>query len=629
MVKKLFCCLLVLGVLGVVTPVTAAPPTPQVGAAFVQEGRRLSPCYTGCGGVTGVPSSNEAYEQEVVEMVNEIRLNNNPPLPPLKRAAALDDAARYHATDMGVDNYFPNDPLVSHATYDRDANKKLLYVCACDERVETYYDFIAMAENSAAGQSTPTDVMNSWMNSTGHRNNILSTSNWEIGVGYYQGSGDYYRYWNQDFGRREGVYPIVINREAAETDNYEVNLYIYGSGAWDEMRLRNDDGNWTDWQMFQNEFVWGLPQVVGMHTVWVALRRGGQTTTSSDSIYLTKGYVAPTLNDLPDELTFTYDAATGQLTPPLHVVTLTNITSPAAITWTLAAQGTWFAATPASGVTPGTFAISPTTFITNRTATYSGVVTVTATNPDDTANPVQQIDLTLEVIAKPTLGDLPDALSFTYHALQDEMAPPTHSLQLKNVITEDPIQWEVMTSGDWFTASALTGETPATLLITPTMFITDQLKTYTGAIMVTAVSPTTTVNAVQHVALSLDVRVPTLGALPDKVPFVYSIQTGRLRPASYTITPRNVGSEDALQWSVSTDARWAQITPTTGTTPQSFTVTPLDFSTMVIFLYTGTITVTVDSPTLVGGSPYTMPLTLDVVEVDILKVYLPLVLRDL
>lgn len=631
MYKKLFCCGLVLGMLSIAAPAIAAPPDPQLGTAFARETPRLAPCYTGCGGITGAPSSNEGFEQDVVERVNAVRAEQNPPLPPFKRVALLDDAARYHTVDMGTDDYFPSPPgFTGHATYDRNGNNALVYVCACDERVETFYNYIAMAENSAAGYDSPTAVMNGWMSSDGHRSNILSTSNWEIGMGYYaDGGSHYYHYWNQDFGRRAGVYPIVINREAAETVNYQVNLYVYGSGDWPEMRLRNNDGAWTDWRAFQTELTWNLPTVIGTHSVWVELRNGSKTTTSSDSIYLSQGYVAPTLSDVPDQFTFTYDSATGQVTPPLSVVTLTNLTSPAAIAWSLATSGSWFTVTPGSGTTPGSFTIAPTTFITNRTATYTGIVTVTATSPADTANPVKHIDLTLQVTAHPVMGDLPDALEFTYRALQDEMTPPAHTLQLENVFTDGPIQWQATTSGNWFTASVLSGQTPAVLVITPTTFITDQLGTYTGEIVVRAISPADTLNAVQRIALGMKVQVPTLGGLPDDLTFVYSIQSGRLRPSSHLLRPLNVGSDDVLHWSISTNAHWLQITPTVGMTPQTFKVTPVDFGTMTIFFYTGTVTVTVDSPTLVGGSPHAIPVTLDVVEVDSLEVYLPLVLRGL
>lgn len=53
-------------------------------------------------------------------------------------------------------------------------------------------------ENIAAGQQTPEDVMNSWMNSEGHRANILNASYTELGVGIAYG-GSYGIYWVQMF----------------------------------------------------------------------------------------------------------------------------------------------------------------------------------------------------------------------------------------------------------------------------------------------------------------------------------------------------------------------------------------------------------------------------------------------
>lgn len=53
-------------------------------------------------------------------------------------------------------------------------------------------------ENIAAGQKTANEVMNSWMNSSGHRANILNSKYTELGVGYYVG-GSYGTYWTQMF----------------------------------------------------------------------------------------------------------------------------------------------------------------------------------------------------------------------------------------------------------------------------------------------------------------------------------------------------------------------------------------------------------------------------------------------
>ncbi|MGL4483960.1 MAG: CAP domain-containing protein [Anaerovoracaceae bacterium] len=56
-------------------------------------------------------------------------------------------------------------------------------------------------ENIAAGQGTPQAVMNSWMNSPGHKENILNTSYKSIGIGYTRSATwKYSSYWTQCFG---------------------------------------------------------------------------------------------------------------------------------------------------------------------------------------------------------------------------------------------------------------------------------------------------------------------------------------------------------------------------------------------------------------------------------------------
>ena len=55
-----------------------------------------------------------------------------------------------------------------------------------------------IGENIAYGQRTPEEVMNGWMNSSGHRANILNSSVTEMGVGIYSG-GSYGVYWTQLF----------------------------------------------------------------------------------------------------------------------------------------------------------------------------------------------------------------------------------------------------------------------------------------------------------------------------------------------------------------------------------------------------------------------------------------------
>ena len=65
------------------------------------------------------------------------------------------------------------------------------------------YVYTAIGENIAAGQTSAAQVMNDWMNSAGHRANILNSSYTAVGIGCCLYNGVYY--WVQNFGRSEGA----------------------------------------------------------------------------------------------------------------------------------------------------------------------------------------------------------------------------------------------------------------------------------------------------------------------------------------------------------------------------------------------------------------------------------------
>ena len=58
--------------------------------------------------------------------------------------------------------------------------------------------YSSAGENIAAGQKNAQQVMNDWMNSSGHRANILNKNYTELGVGFVEG-GSYGTYWVQEF----------------------------------------------------------------------------------------------------------------------------------------------------------------------------------------------------------------------------------------------------------------------------------------------------------------------------------------------------------------------------------------------------------------------------------------------
>jgi hypothetical protein len=234
------------------------------------------------------------------------------------------------------------------------------------------------------------------MNSSGHRANILREASWEIGVGYHQGSGAYGRYWTQNFGRRGDVYPIVINREAATTTDRHVALYIYGSGSWAEMRLRNNQESWGAWQPFRSELGWELPRTRGEHTIWVELRSGSRTTTSSDSIHL--NVQMPVLGGLPEAITYTYSLPSQQLIPAVQTLTPLNLGSDQSLEWSVSGDAAWLSVAPLSGTTPQSFAVTPEGFATTGPSQHTGALTVTVTAPIGIVGSPYRVNVTLEVV---------------------------------------------------------------------------------------------------------------------------------------------------------------------------------------------------------------------------------------
>ena len=222
-------------------------------------------------------ATNAAWEQQVIELVNHLRKANG--LPPLKHVTSLTDAARWYAKDMVDDDYIGP----GHDTYDRKGGR-LVDVCRWSTRIGAFYTGAnALAENIGEGYSSPEELVAGWMGSPGHRANILNGNYWETGVGYQAGPSDGHR-WVEDFGRRRGVYPVVVNDEATSTDSLLVNLHVHGS--WSEIRIRNDGEAFGPWRPFTSTLAWSLTEAEGLRTVSVEMRRGSTVMAASDTIEL-------------------------------------------------------------------------------------------------------------------------------------------------------------------------------------------------------------------------------------------------------------------------------------------------------------------------------------------------------
>jgi uncharacterized protein YkwD len=135
---------------------------------------------------TTPPSNNgnaASYEKQIAERVNTSRAASG--LGPLTLHELASNVARQHSQDMCSRGYF------SHQTPEG--------LRPWDRLKQAGISFSAAGENIAKGQSSPEQVHNAWMNSSGHRANILNASWTHIGVGYVPCNSS--PYWTQVFLR--------------------------------------------------------------------------------------------------------------------------------------------------------------------------------------------------------------------------------------------------------------------------------------------------------------------------------------------------------------------------------------------------------------------------------------------
>lgn len=157
------------------------PEQPSTPAKPVQEEKPAAttpaknPSSTGSNG--GTQSTQSDFAAQVVKLVNAERAKAG--LGALASDALLDKVAMAKVKDMSNNNYFDHQSPTYGSPFDMMKQFGVTYSYA--------------GENIAKGQKTPQEVVTAWMNSAGHRANILSKNFTHIGVGFYNG------YWAQEF----------------------------------------------------------------------------------------------------------------------------------------------------------------------------------------------------------------------------------------------------------------------------------------------------------------------------------------------------------------------------------------------------------------------------------------------
>ncbi|MBL8218456.1 MAG: hypothetical protein JNL62_04470, partial [Bryobacterales bacterium] len=309
----------------------------------------------------------------------------------------------------------------------------------------------------------------------------------------------------------------------------------------------------------------------------------------------------PLINASPNHLNFASQAGVAP-SPQTVSVTSTGVSAvPVSVTATTSTNGSWLTATQ---TVPGSVSVSvnPVGLV---DGTYYGAVTVAATTTGAAANSPVVIPVVYTVGTGGGTGSgfsvQPTTMTFTQ--VLGGGIPPSQSLTLASPGLQYNYTASASTNsgGSWLTASPNAGVTPASVNVSVNAGSLG-IGTYFGTVVVAAAGAP---NSPQIVNVTLNVvNAPVITASPTSLAFT-STAVGTAPPAQ-TVALSSSGSN--LNYSVSVGVgagqpNWLSVSPTSGTTPATLTVTP-NVSQLPQGSYTGTITVNLGL-----ASPITIPVT--------------------
>ena len=148
-----------------------------------------TPSSTSNSTLSSTPSGGSDFASRVIDLTNAFRNTNG--LASLKANSKLTAIAQTYSQTMATQDFVSHQALDGSQPWDR--------------MTAGGYKWVRSAENIAAGQETPEEVVQSWISSPTHRANLLDSQLKEIGVGYYfletdTGNTNYNYYWTQEFG---------------------------------------------------------------------------------------------------------------------------------------------------------------------------------------------------------------------------------------------------------------------------------------------------------------------------------------------------------------------------------------------------------------------------------------------
>jgi uncharacterized protein (TIGR03437 family) len=288
----------------------------------------------------------------------------------------------------------------------------------------------------------------------------------------------------------------------------------------------------------------------------------------------------------PSSLSFAY--AVGGSVPGGQSVQVSSVAG-ASVAFAAASSAGWFSVSPASGTAPAmlTVSIVPSGL---AAGTYSGNVTVTPAGGSALAVPVSLV--VTGASASPVWAN-PSSLNFTY--AQGGGEPPNQTVQIAT-ISGLYYAFTATSSASWLSVLPNSASAPATLSVAVAGYLA--VGSYTGTISVTGTSG---MSVSIPVSVTVTAAALSLSASPSSLAFSYL--AGGSAPAAQAV--QLSGSGGAVAFTASTNASWLSVTPTSGSTPATLSVSVA--GNLAAGTYSGTMSVTP-----AGGTAVSIPVSVTV-----------------
>lgn len=316
--------------------------------------------------------------------------------------------------------------------------------------------------------------------------------------------------------------------------------------------------------------------------------------------------VGSQLTASPSTLSFAYQ--TGSPAPPAAQTLAVNSTTSTATPYSVQAQttggGSWLLVNPAAGTTPGNVSVSvnPSGL---APGTYNGSVRFTSTTAGTSTF---DVPVTLTISGNPTLSVTPGSVNFAYQV--GTTAPGAQTLTFSTTGTAIPFTLtpSVNSGPNWIVLNSFSGQASQNQpqQITVNANVAGLLPgSYSGRIMVGAPGAAT---PNFDIPVNLFVSANPLMILGN-APQPFNYQMGGTAPASQTVQVTSSSTPISFAVTATTaGSNWLTITPNTGITPQTLTLT-VDPNGLAPGTYEGTVSV---SSSGAGNSPQTFPVKLTV-----------------